>query len=69
MTAWPDDLDVARRRSEMTTFLAIGSAVCPRCFKVHTRCGLEHLRKPWAVTPRCLDCGEELRMPEHQEAA
>lgn len=63
----PDDRAV--RRSQMGTLLALGTAVCPECFKAHTKCGLEHLRQPWAVEPRCIDCGAPLVMPEHQIAA
>lgn len=63
------DVQHALRRKEAGTFLAIGAAVCPLCFKLHTRTGLEHLRKPWSEPPRCIDCGTPLRMPEHQHAA
>lgn len=69
MSAAKPTYDVALRAHwpGIAAYLAIGSAVCPRCLKVHTKCGNMHLRSPWSVTPRCLDCGEVLRLPEHNQ--
>jgi len=40
----PDDRAV--RRSQMGTLLALGTAVCPQCFKGHTKYKLKHLHQP-----------------------
>jgi len=69
MSAWPDDSAVSARRSRIATCLARGSAVCPSCTQEHAEAGWEHLEKPWSITPLCRDCGEPLRMPEHQGRA
>lgn len=69
MMDWPDDLDVAVRRTQIVSALALGFAMCVACGKNHPECGKQHLVRPWSIAPRCTDCGSVLRMPEHQIAA
>jgi len=46
-----------------------GFAICGRCGTEHPTAGQQHLRSPWRITPRCIDCGEPLLLPRRAEKA
>lgn len=60
-TAAPSDWELVSSR------LAMGVAVCPKCLLTHVEAGRMHLEKPMSMTPRCKDCSEPLLMPWRME--